>query len=96
MVSDEEDQPVRLELVTGGAQEPGPVHTYPQLEDIVLRGLTARTDGGVLDQVCDVIVALEIAGVVEVSGRCHGPLSGTSGTGPPTLQIHPGEDHGHW
>lgn len=95
MVSDEESRTARLELelLPGGAQEPKSVPTYPQLEDIVLRGLTARTDGGVLDRACDVIVALEMAGVVEVSGRCHGPLSRTSVTGSPALQAHLGDEH---
>lgn len=81
MVDDQANRPPALELVFGGGEE---AHTYPQLEDIVLRGLTARTDAGVLDQVCDVIVALEMAGVVEVSGRCHGPFSGINPTVLPT------------
>lgn len=41
---------------------------YPQLEDIVLRGLLARPEAQMLDTVCDVIVALELEGVLAVSG----------------------------
>lgn len=95
MVDEKSDRSPALELVSGGGQG---AHTYPQLEDIVLRGMTARTEVGVLDQVCDVIVALEMAGVVEVAGRCHGPSSGTKGelsllpsTGTPAADDEP-----HW
>lgn len=54
-------------------RHPELAYTYPHLEDIVVRGLMARPEGEVLDQVCDVIVALETAGVVEVSGCDVGP-----------------------
>lgn len=49
-------------------EEPEEGWAYPQLEDIVLRGLLARPEGQVLDTVCDVIVALELEGVLAVSG----------------------------
>lgn len=85
----------RLQLLHGSADAADATRTYPQLEDIVLRGLTARDDGEVLDRVCDVIVALEMAGVVEVSGRCYGPKGAPlQGEWPPSpgrsLWVSPG------
>lgn len=68
-------RPSHLQLVVG--EPPAPMAAleapeegwaYPQLEDIVLRGLLARPEAQMLDTVCDVIVALELEGVLAVSG----------------------------
>lgn len=68
-------RPAHLRLVVG--EQPAPMAAldaseegwaYPQLEDIVLRGLLARPEAQMLDTVCDVIVALELEGVLAVSG----------------------------
>lgn len=68
-------RPAHLQLVAGDPPAPmgtldvpGEGWAYPHLEDIVLRGLLARPEGQVLDTVCDVIVALELEGVLAVSG----------------------------